>query len=106
MLQFLVGGGGWHEQAFAVSGGETADDVRAGDGGVADGDDVLQLGFEDGVEVLGGADGDEGVGVGERREDTDPGMTLAWCFAKRVTFCCSKQLLSEAETSQELQMVI
>ena len=32
---------------------------------------ILQLGFEDAVEVLGGADGDEGVGVGEGGEDAD-----------------------------------
>ena len=38
---------------------------------MADGDDVLQLGFEDGVEVLGGADGDEGIRVGEGGEDAD-----------------------------------
>ena len=44
-----------------VSCGEAADDSRAGDGGVGDGDHVLEFGFEDAVEVFGGADGDEGV---------------------------------------------
>jgi hypothetical protein len=38
---------------------------------MADGDDILQLGFEDGVEVLGRADGDDGVGVCEGGEDAD-----------------------------------
>jgi hypothetical protein len=32
----------------------------------------LKLGLEDGVEILGGAESDEGVGVCESREDTDP----------------------------------
>jgi len=36
---------------------------------VADGYDVLQFGFEDAVEVLGCADRDEGVGVGEGTEN-------------------------------------
>lgn len=71
VLQLLVGGRGGDEQALAVAGRQAADDARAGDGRVADGDDVLQLGFEDGVEVLRGADGDEGVRVGEGREDAD-----------------------------------
>lgn len=31
----------------------------------------MQFGFEDTVEVLGGADGDDGVGVCEGREDAD-----------------------------------
>lgn len=64
VLQFLVRGTGGYEQAFAVAGCEASDYPRAGDCAVADGDYVLQLGFEDAVEVLGGADGDEGVGVG------------------------------------------
>lgn len=49
MLQFLVRGRGGDEQAFTVAGGETADDTGAGDGGVADGNDILELGFEDAV---------------------------------------------------------
>lgn len=49
MLKLLVGRAGGDEEAFAVSGCETADDARAGDGAVADGDDVLELGFEDAV---------------------------------------------------------
>lgn len=77
MLQLLVGGGRWHQQTLSVSGGQATDDVGAGDGAVADWDDVLELGLEDGVEVLGSADGDESVGVGERGEDTDPGKMLA-----------------------------
>jgi hypothetical protein len=49
VLQLLVGGGRGDEQAFAVAGGQAADDAGAGDGGVADGDYVLELGFEDAV---------------------------------------------------------
>lgn len=49
VLQLLVGGRGRDQQAFAVAGGQAADDARAGDGGVADGDDILELGFEDAV---------------------------------------------------------
>lgn len=51
VLKFLVGRAGGDEEAFAVSGGETTDDACAGDGAVADGDDVLELGFEDAVGV-------------------------------------------------------
>lgn len=49
VLQLLVGGGRGDEQAFAVAGGQAADDAGAGNGGVADGDYVLELGFEDAV---------------------------------------------------------
>lgn len=61
MLEFLVGGGCGYEKAIFVARGESSDDACAGNGAVADGNDILQLGFEDGVEVLGGTDGDEGV---------------------------------------------
>lgn len=61
MLQFLVGCGGGNEEALAVAGGEAADDAGAGDGGADGGDDVLQFGFEDGVEVFRGAEGNQGV---------------------------------------------
>lgn len=77
MLELLVGGGGWDEETLAVSGGQTTDDVGSCDRGVANWDHVLELGLEDGVEVLGSADGDESVGVGEGGEDTDPEMVLA-----------------------------
>lgn len=52
VLQFLIRGRGGHQQAFAVSGGQAADDAGAGDGGVADGDYALELGFEDAGCVL------------------------------------------------------
>ena len=71
MLQFLIGGRGGDQQPLAVSGRQAADDSSAGNGGVADGYYVLQLGFEDGVEVFGGADGDEGVAVCESCENTN-----------------------------------
>ena len=47
VLQLLVRGRGGHQQAFAVAGGQAADDTGAGDGGVADGDYALEFGFED-----------------------------------------------------------
>ena len=53
---------------MAVARGETADDARAGDGGVYDGDDVGELGLEDGVKVGGGGKRGEAVSrEGERR---------------------------------------
>lgn len=45
----MVRRAGGDEEALAVSGCEAPDDARAGDGAVADGDDVLELGFEDAV---------------------------------------------------------
>lgn len=65
MLKLLIGGRGGHEETFAVSGGETTDDAGSGNGRMADGYHVLQFGFEDRVEVFRGANGDEGVAVGE-----------------------------------------
>jgi hypothetical protein len=49
VLQLLVRGRGGHQQTFAVAGGQAADDAGASDGGVADGDYALELGFEDAV---------------------------------------------------------
>lgn len=71
VLQLLVRRRRRHEQPLAVAGREAPDDARARDGRVADGDDVLQLGLEDRVEVLRRADGDERIAVGEGREDAD-----------------------------------
>ena len=76
MLQLLVGGGCWDQKTLSVSSGQAADDVGTSDGGVDNWDDVLELGLEDGVEVLGGADGNQAVGVGEGGENTDPEMRL------------------------------
>lgn len=63
MLQFLVGSRCRNQQTILVSNDQTAHDTGSGNGGVADGDDVLEFGLEDGVEVLRGADSDDGVGV-------------------------------------------
>jgi hypothetical protein len=52
MLELLVGCGGGDEEAFLVTCGQAADDSCSGDCGVADGDDVLELGFEDAARVL------------------------------------------------------
>lgn len=89
MLQFLVGGRGRYEQPFAVACCEAPYDACAGDGGVADGNDVLQFGFEDGVEVLGGADGDEGVGICKGGEDANSARGLVWFFLLRLGAVCS-----------------
>ncbi len=71
VLQLLVRRRRGHEQAVAVAGGETADDARAADGGVHDGQDVAELGLEGRVEVGAALDGDEAVRVGEFGEDPD-----------------------------------
>lgn len=63
VLQLLVRSRCRDQQTILVADGQTADDAGAGDGGMADGDDVLEFGLEDGVEVLRGADGNDGVGV-------------------------------------------
>lgn len=47
MLELLVGGRGRDEEAALVARSEAADYSRAGDCGVADGDYVLEFGFED-----------------------------------------------------------
>lgn len=60
---------------MTVSGCESADDACAGDGGVNDGDDVCELGFEDGVEVGGG--GESGEAVSECQD-----------LALRLSYCC------------------
>ena len=76
MLQLLVGGGCWDQKTLSVSSGQATDDMSTSDGGVDNWDDVLELGLEDGVEVFGGADGNQAVGVGEGGENADPEMRL------------------------------
>ncbi|GAO50141.1 hypothetical protein G7K_4276-t1 [Saitoella complicata NRRL Y-17804] len=71
VLEFLVGCRGGDEEAFAVTGAETTDDAGATDGGVDYGEDIGEFAFEDGVEVFGAANCDEGVGVCEGGEDSD-----------------------------------
>lgn len=71
MLQLLICRRCRYEKTLLVSCRQSPDDPSPGDGCMADWDDILQLGFEDAVEVLGSADGDEGVGVCECREDAD-----------------------------------
>jgi hypothetical protein len=81
VLQLLVRRRRGDEQPVAVARGETADDARAADGGVHDGDDVAELGLEGGVEVGAALDGDEAVGVGELGEDADVAVVFeleAW----------------------------
>lgn len=47
MLEFLVGCGGGDEEAFLVACGEAADYAGSCNCGVADGDNILEFGFED-----------------------------------------------------------
>lgn len=51
MLEFLVGCGGGDEEAFLVTCGKAADYAGSCDCGVADGNDVLEFGFEDTVRL-------------------------------------------------------
>ena len=46
LLQLLVRGGAGHEEAVSVAGRHPAQDPAAGDGGVHNGDHVLQLRLE------------------------------------------------------------
>ena len=93
MLQLLVGGGCGHQKTFAVAifhhrqsildvllgffgtlylpSSQTADNSRSCNRSTAYGYHILQFGFEDAVEVFGGADGDNSVCVGEGGEDAD-----------------------------------
>ena len=71
MLQLLIRSRCRHKQTPPVAGRQASDDAGSSDRAVADGNDVLQLGLEDGVEVLGRAEGDEGVAVCESCEDAD-----------------------------------
>jgi hypothetical protein len=52
MLELLVGCAGGDEQTSAVTGCETTNNASTGNGGVADGDDVLEFGFEDTAPVV------------------------------------------------------
>jgi hypothetical protein len=52
VLELLVGCGGGDEEAFLVTCGQATDDSCSGDCGVADGNDVLEFGFEDTGRVL------------------------------------------------------
>ena len=53
----------------------------------------MELGFEDAVEIFGGADGDEGVGVGEGGEDTDfVGVFECW-RESQYTFVVSRSVV-------------
>lgn len=63
VLQLLVGRGGGHEEAVAVAGGQAADDARAGNGRVHDGDDIAELGLKGRVKVARGGKSREAVAV-------------------------------------------
>ena len=71
MLQLLVGRGGGDEETATVTHGHVADHADARDGGVDYGNVLGELLFEDGVEVLGAADGAEGVAICQGAEDAD-----------------------------------
>jgi len=87
MLQFLVGGGGWDEETVSVSSGQTAYYTRTGDGGVDDGDDIGELGLEDGVEV------------GRRCERSEAVAGVSgWSRLKRVQQSMAYELVSLEKT--------
>jgi hypothetical protein len=65
VLELLVRRRRGYEEPVAVAGGKTANDARAADGGVHDGDDFAELRLERGVEVGAALDGDEAVCVCE-----------------------------------------
>ena len=76
---------------------------------MAYGNDVLELGFEDGVKVFRGADCDEGVGVCEGREDADSGeatsvgscgmiLWLGGCFE---VLCCKHEKCTLTHSSSQ-----
>jgi hypothetical protein len=71
VLQLLVCRRRRHEEPMAVASGETADDARATDGSVHDGDDLAELRLERGVEVGATLNGDEAVRVCEFGENAD-----------------------------------
>jgi hypothetical protein len=52
MLQFLVGCGGWDEKTSLVACSEAADDAGSCDGGMANGNYILEFGFEDTAQSL------------------------------------------------------
>lgn len=76
MLKLLICGGGRYEEALFVASAQAADDTGPSDGRVHDGNDICELGLEDGVEVLRCALGNEGVAVCEGGEDADPVDTM------------------------------
>jgi len=95
MLELLISGNGRNDEAVLVAGDEAADGAGFTNGGVDDGDVVGELLLEDGVEVLGGTEGTEAVGVCELGEDTDvvgrfeagtEGHFLLFCFIFSVKY--------------------
>lgn len=71
MLEFLVCGGCGNEEAILVARSQSTHDSCAGNSAVCNWNEVCEFGFENGVEILGCADGDQTIAVGEICEDTD-----------------------------------
>lgn len=71
VLELLIGGDGGDYEAVTVSDAKTANNARAADGGVNNGDVVSELLLENRVEVLAGTSGNKAVSVGDAGEDTD-----------------------------------
>ena len=71
VLKLLIRRRRWYEEPMAVAGCKTADDARAADGGVHDGNDLAKLCLECRVEIGAALDGDEAVSVCEFGENTD-----------------------------------
>ena len=72
MREFLVGRRSRNQETILVAGCEAPDDACAANGAARNRDEVCKFGFEDAVEVFACADGGQGVGIGECREDADP----------------------------------
>lgn len=117
MLELLVGCGGRDEETVLVTGSQTADDASSGDCGVADGNDILEFGFEDTaqgqflpsatkapccarprahlcipVEVLRSTYCDNRIGVGECGEDTDSAQLVSTCSVCAFAPLCTYSL--------------
>lgn len=71
VLKLLIGGDGRDYEAVTVSDAKTANNARAANGGVNNGDMVSELLLENGVEVLAGTRGNKAVSVRDAGEDTD-----------------------------------
>jgi hypothetical protein len=82
----LVGCCCGYEETFAVTGCEAPYYAGAGNGCVDDGNDICELGLEDGVEVRGGALGYKRIAVCEGGEDADSESLLVaypWSYKVR-----------------------
>lgn len=64
---------------MSVSCSQAADDGGAGNGAGDERDEVAEFGFDDGVEVCGGANGCKAIAVCEGAEDADSTKDISCC---------------------------